>query len=269
MATYHWYGADSGNEGDFEVAANWYTPSGTVATEYPGENQTDHIVFDDRAANDLDTNTDQSANPNGIANITVKDGFSYAIGAASEPLILKLAGSPAWLFNGEDHGDLYLVGTTTAVASCHVIKTAESDDALHLVFADSAATAVRVSNGTVHFDALLGGQSSSGVATLIVAEQGTSTEATVILDAPIGTNLILHAGVVYWLGGTVTALTQYDGTFTAERAPAGPTLTDATFYGGTLKLETGGADLTITNAINVYGNTANVTWNPQQTISFT
>ncbi len=278
MATYSWYGNTTDSEGEFEEVANWRDAVGAASAEYPGENQADDIIFDGQAAVDLsaegngataqaDMDQTGSSSKNGITDLTVKDGFTYGIGGPRCPLILEVEATPAWRFNSNDHSDIYIVSVGGTVASFEVLKTNSNDDALHLAFADNAATAGRIVSGNVTFDAELGGQTASGIGTLIVDGDDANPDPVVIIDCAVSTNLIVRSGTVYWRKGTLTQLEVYGGEFSARRSTTGPTLTDALVYGGTADLRTSGADLTITNAIEYFGGT--VKWNPGQTIDFT
>jgi len=257
VATYHWYGADSGNEGKFETAANWYTPAGVVSTEYPGQNQADNIVFDAWAAHAMDAaaDLDQSANPNGIEDVTFQDSFgAYAVGTRKNPLYLKLAATPELKFNSAGAGDIYLVTGTTAVTACNVLRTGSSDDALHLVFSSTICTLLNVTGGTVVLDSELFGVASLGATTFNIGKQAALAAPNVMLSAPVATLLNNRGGNVDWLAATIADLKNYDGTFRCAKSTAARTLTASTIYGGVVDFRTGvPGTLTLTAAIAYLG----------------
>lgn len=271
MATYYW--TDDDGDGDFEnpTGNNWRTAAGVAAGAgvYPGSAQADNIVFPSYAAAAPSVNVDQSANANGITNLTVEDGYAYAIGTRENPLYLKVAGSATWTFNGNDHGNIWIVSGTAAIATLNILKTASSDDALHLVFSH-AVTAANLTGGTVWFDDTLFGVNSAGVVTLNASNQVGGSQPVLRLLAPVTTALNNRGAKIYWNVGTLTKVNQYDGTTTAEEGVTARTLTNCDYYGGTLDLRTGVADkVTVTNAIAMYGASSGVLFDTAQTISFT
>ena len=254
---------------DFTVVTDWQTLAGAAAAEYPGQNQADDIVFGAWAAAALTVNVNQSANPNGITNVTVDDRMAYAIGSATAPLYLKVAGAATWTFKGSSHGDIYIVNGTAAITALNILKTSSSSDALHLAFSH-AVTAANITGGIVWFDDALFGVSSAGVGTLNCSKQSGSSQPTLRLLAPVTTALTNRGGKVFWNAGTLTLVNQYSGTLTGEESATARTLTNANVYSPLLDLRTGIPDIiTVTNPIAMFTDSDAVQFTQGQTISFT
>lgn len=246
-ATYYWAGTDA--EGYYKNATgnNWVNAAGTVAGagKYPGLANADSIVFPSWAVHALSANAVDDADLNNaaltgsIVDITVDDGFAHAIGSRQYPLYLKMSGSPALKFDSDDHGDIYLLTGTTAVASCNVLKTADSEDALHLGFGSTICTLLNVLGGTVVLDATLFGVTNLGATTLTVAKQEALAAPNLMLAAPVATMLTNRGGVIDWIAGTVDELKNHDGTFRCEKSTTARTLTASTCYGGVVDFRTG------------------------------
>ena len=256
---------------DFEVATDWQTLAGADAAEYPGENQADNIFGTSRMAEALSANADQSANPNGIENVTVERGAAYAIGTAAAPLTLKLAATPELVFNNDKSGcKVYLVTKTVAVTKCTVNRTGSSDDALHIVYDDSICTLMDIFGGKITLDEYLNELDNLGVTTMNVDTGSAGQSPKVTLWAPV-TTLNIYSGTVYWMSGTLTKVNMYGGQFYGTRSVRARTLTDMDYYGGLVDLRTGVADvITVTNPIAVKGEPGgNIFFDVGQTISFT
>jgi len=238
--TYYW--TDDDGDGDFEnpTGTNWRTAAGVAAGAgvYPGSAQADNVVFPSYAAGAPSVNVDQSANANGITNVTVEAGYAYAAGTREAPLYLKVAGAATWTFKGSSHGDIWIVSGTAAITALNILKTASSSDALHLAFSHAVTTA-NVTGGNIWFDDALFGVSSVGEATLNVSTQSGGSQPNLRVFAPVTTVLNNYGGKVYWNAGTVTAFNQYEGTFTCEESVTARTLTASACYGGTVDLRTG------------------------------
>jgi len=247
MATYYLDG------NDFTTATDWQSAAGADAAEYPGQNQADHVVVGSRMAEALDTHVDQSANPNGIENVTVEREAPYALGTRAAPLTLKLVSTPELMFASEQAGcEIFMVTKTTAVTKCTVVQTASSDDGLHLVFDDAACTLMDILGGNVTLDDYLNQLGSEGVATLNV-ETGPGGQAPVVsIHVPVTTVLNVYSGTVYWNAGTLTQINLYGGQLYANRSQVARTCTNLTYYGGVGDFRTGATGcLTFSNAIVV------------------
>ena len=274
-ATYYWAGTDADEDYQNGTGGNWVSSTGVVAGAglYPGKTaaHADSIVLPSYAESAITVNVDNSAGGGTIVDVTVEDGFAFAIASRAAPLYLKSAGTGVWRFDSEDNGDIYIVSGTAAVAAIHVLRTSSSDDALHLVFGGAAATLANIMGGNVTFDTNLFGVTNLGVATVNVNRQSGGSEPTVNIDAPVGTALNVYDGAVYWNGGTVTLLDERGGVVSCEKSTTARTLTNANFRGGTLDLQTGVAEtVTVTNPIAVLGgDTQNIRWDIGQTVSFT
>jgi len=240
-ASYYWTGDD--DDGDFQngTGNNWDSSTGTAAGagNYPSKANADSIVLPSWGSYDIDTNVNNSAATGSIVNVTVEDGFAHAVGSRAVPLYLKMSGSPALKFDSDDHGDIYLLTGTTAVASCNVLKTADSEDALHLGFGSTICTLLNVLGGTVVLDATLFGVTNLGATTLTVAKQEALAAPNLMLAAPVATMLTNRGGVIDWIAGTVDELKNHDGTFRCEKSTTARTLTASTCYGGVVDFRTG------------------------------
>ena len=256
--TYYWNGDAA--DGDHQNDENWAEADGAAlasSVPYPGGKTgvDDSIVYPSWATHAVTTNLDNSASDGTIVNVTVEDGFpAYAIGTRENPLYLKMGGSPALKFDSADHGDIYLVTGTAAVVSCNVLKTAASDDALHLAFGGTICTLLNILGGTVVLDAALFGVTNLGATTMNVGKQTVLSPPNVALAAPIGTMLNNRGGIIDWLAGTVDELKNFSGTFRCEKSTTARTLTASTIYGGVVDFRTGvPGTLTLTAAIAKLG----------------
>lgn len=257
---------------DFEVATDWQTLAGADAGEYPGENQADNIFFTSRMAAALSANVDQSANPNGIENMTVERGAAYAIGTAAAPLTLKLATTPELVFNNDKSGcTVHLVTKTVGVTKCTVNRTGSSADALHLVYDDVACTLMDIFGGNITLDEYLNQLDNLGVVTLNVLTGAAGQSPTLTLWAPVTTVLNIYSGTVFWMAGTLTKVNMYGGALYATRSTRARTLTNLDYYGGILDLRCGIADrITVSNAVAIKGEPGgSIFFDVGQTISFT
>jgi len=257
MAAQTLYWTSDDGDGDFNnpTGNNWRTAAGVAAGAgvYPGSAFVDSIVFPSYAAGAPSVNMNQSANANGIASLTVEDGYAYAIGTRENPLYIKVAGTATWTFKGNDHGDIWLVSGTAAITALNILKTSSSSDALHLAFSH-AVTAVNVTGGNVTFDDVLFGISSAGAATLDASKQAGGSQPILRILAPVTTCLGNYGAKIYWNAGTIAELNNYDGTFTCEESVTVRTLVASTCYGGTVDLRKGvPGKITLTAAIKYYG----------------
>jgi len=256
-ADYYWVGTDA--DGDFinPTGNNWESSTGVVAgaDKYPSLANADSIIFPPWGAHAVTANLDNSGRTGSIVNVTVQDGFpAYAIGTHQDPLYLKMSGSPALKFESADAGDMYFAFGTTAVASCNVLRTGDSDDALHLIFGATICTLLNVLGGTVVLDAALFGVTNLGATTLNVGKQASLAAPNLTLDAPVGTMLNNRGGIIDWISGTLDELKNYSGTFRCERSTTARTLTASTIYGGVVDFRTGvPGTLTLTAAIAKLG----------------
>lgn len=266
MADYWWTGD---TDGDFEKTTNWKDEDGTAAADYPGNSQADNIWFTARAASNLDTNTDQSANANGIMDVHVLDGFAKKIGSSTAPLILKSATTPEWDFCGDDFDEIWMVSASGTVTLVTITKGNGDADDFHLAFVTNACTEMNVVGGEVTLDKLILTSTSAGVATLEVAGGNFDSSPEVILECPVTTSITQRDGTVYWKQGTITQLYGKGGTFSCERSRIARTLTNATLEKGHYAdFWTGDPSaITFSNALNVDGGTLRLDIGATATIS--
>lgn len=254
-ADYYWVGTDA--DGDFQnpTGNNWVSSAGVVAGAgiYPSVANADSIILPDYGAYAITTNLNNSGATGSIVNFTRRQGFGYAVGTAQNPLYLKLSGSPAFRFEDDSSGDMYIITGTTAIAALHVLKTGSSADALHLVMSN-AATVANISAGNVKLDASLFGVSSAGVVTLNLSKQSGGAQPVVTSRAPITTALNNYGGKFYWNEATIAALNNYAGAFSCERSTLARILSASTCFGGTVDFRTGvPGTITLTAAIAYKG----------------
>ena len=251
--TYFWTGTDGDGDIENPTGNNWVEENGTPAGAgvYPGSVQADHVVFDGRALAAPLLNLDQAANANGILDLAVRKGFAFALGAIAAPLVWKIAaGSPVWRFEGTEHGALYLVATTAALAEVHVMATPDDDaSALNLVTA-VAVTEMRVIGGRVLLPKSLFGVTAAGVATLNVAAKPNAAAPIVRSWQPVTTVLNLHGGDFYWNEGALTQYYNFGGALRCQDSTIARTMTSGTQYAGSTDLRTGkSGTITLTNPL--------------------
>jgi len=256
MPAQEYYWTDDDGDHDFEnpTGKNWKTAAGVAAGAgvYPGSAAADSIVFPSWAAGAPTVNVDQSANANGIVNVTVEDGYLYGVGTNEAPLVLKAAGSPVWTFKGTtqgESGELWIVATNAALTTVNILNTS----ALHLVSV-VAMTTVNVVGGNVTFDSSLAGNTNAGVTTLNAGIAGNVAQPQVVVDCPVITALNNRGAKISWRSGTIGAYNNYSGTFECAGSQTARTLTASTCYGGVMDFRTGVAGkITLTAALAYKG----------------
>jgi hypothetical protein len=193
----------------------------------------------------------------GVLNVTVEDGYAYALGTREAPLALEVAATAVWTFKGNDHGDLWLVGDTAAVAAVHVLDCSSS--AIHLAFGTTICTLANITAGTVYLEPSLIGITSLGVTTLNCWQQSNGSQPTVYIDAPI-TTLNNYGAIIEWRAGTIGTLNNYAGEIRCAKSTTARVLTASNCYGGTVDFRTGKpGTITLTGAIAYKGG--DILWN--------
>lgn len=256
--TYHWTGEDATPNIENPVGNNWREEDGTAAGAgvFPGSAQADNVIFDGRAlaAPALNLNQDDSAF--GILDLTVGEGYRFGIGAIDAPLVWKIAaGSPVWRFESDEHGALYIVATTAAIAEVHVVRTPDDENsALSLLAADAAITLMNITGGRVNLPATMAGETSAGVATMNVDVRPDAPIPVVRSWAAVATALNLRGGEFRWNQGTLTQLNNYGGTLACKESVLARTMTNGTQYDGLTDLRTGEVGkITLTNPFQYKG----------------
>lgn len=257
--TFFWVGGDATPDFENPVGTNWEEENGTAAGAgvYPGSAFADSIVFDGRAKCAPSVKLNQSANANGIVNLEVRDGYAFGLGTQEDPFYIKAAGAGVWTFNGQDHGELFIIGGTAAVADVRILKTpAPTTDVpawLHLVFGGVIATLAQVIGGAVRFEKSLFGVTSLGITTFNVGQGPSGSEPVWYLHAPV-TTLNRWAGQGWWNDGLIGTLNGYGGTLRRDQTLAALTVTTPKNYGGTMDFRCGvPGRTTLTNPILVAG----------------
>jgi hypothetical protein len=231
MANKTWVGNDSGNEGDYSVAANW-SPSGVPSAS-------DHVRIPASSTQNISSGLDQSAVA--IGDFIVEEGYSGTIGSATgylqiDPDRFEFNGSgQSWIDIGSAAIDVQILGTATA-------STGERG----LYLKGSAIDELAILGGNVGVAAVHG--ETATVTTCRVT--GPTADVWVGAGTTL-TTLNVSQGTVR-LRCAATTVTQYGGTLYTEESGA---ITTINLEGGTLYPNSSG---TITT-LNADGGTADFT----------
>jgi hypothetical protein len=265
--TYFWTDADADHDFENPTGNNWVTENGTAAGAgvYPGSVQADHAIFDGRADAAPSVNLDQSANANGLLSVQVLEGYTFGLGTQEAPFYFKAAAGCAVTVNATEHGNLWLVSGTNAVAALNILATSTDKDAVHIVFGAAACTLANVTTGNVWFDASLFGVASAGIVTLNLTNQPDMAAPAVVLAAPVTTALNRWGGTCRWDAGTIALLNGYAGLLYAYRSLTARTLSSGTNWDGTTDLRTGKpGTITLTAPIAYKGG--EILWEPGENL---
>lgn len=203
MANKVWVGTDSGNEGDWSVAANW-SPSGVPVN-------TDNVIFDGTSNQAVTAGLNQSAVT--LTSLFVSDDYSGAIAASGGYLqinsaLVRFAGTAA----------AYIDGTLTTVNVSNTLV-----DSSYGLFLDGTVTTLRVSKGRVQV------QASAALTTLELA--GSQNGAVVDIGASVtGLTTIRNGKGTVTSASACTNVEQAGGSTTFS---AGAISGEANIYGGT------------------------------------
>ena len=258
--TYYWTDDDGDHSFINPTGNNWRTAAGVAAGAgvFPGSVQADNLLLADYAAAAPSVAIDQSGTyaattttSLGILNVTVEDGYAYALGTKESPFGVEVAATAVWTFKGNDHGDIWMFGDTAAVAAVHVLDCSSSG--IHLAFGTTICTLANIMAGTVYLEPSMHGVTSLGVTTLNCAAQPNGSQPTIYIDAPV-TTLNNYGAVIEWRAGTIGTLNNYGGTTRCEKSTTARTLTASNCYGGTVDFRTGKpGTITLTGAIAYKG----------------
>jgi hypothetical protein len=249
VATLYYTDDDGDHDIQNPTGNDWKTAAGVAAGAgvYPGSAQADNVLFPSYAAAAPTVNVNQSANANGWINLTVEDGYTPGLGTREAPLYAKVAGTATWTFEGDDHGNIWMVTGTAALTVLNITKC-KSGSELHFSFSHAPVT-THVTAGTVFFEPTLFGVATAGLVTLNISKQASGTQPTVYIGGAV-TTLNVFGGKVYWLAGTITTLNMYAGEFRCEKSTTARTVTNSNCYGGTVDFSTGvPGRITLTNPI--------------------
>ena len=277
MATKTWIGDDSGNEGSWQIAANW-SPSGVPANA-------DDLMFDGNANNDVLLTTQPDP---GVADefdsLTITGDFAYNFGTAAGALVfdgtvgadvlrIDASGCPTYCRIDGGFPDATILDSGTTATSCEL-------DGLYTVLNLIKGTVTMVTGCTITTGNILysstqatdvnltiptgctitnlyqrGGvlTCASAVATRLDMDSGTFTHS----DGNTAT-LNQRGGTYYWNceGDTITKANLFGGTFDTRNNGVGKTITNMDIWpGATAYLNNGGQNIVLTNAANYYGGT--------------
>ena len=254
MAEKIWIGDDAGNEGDFNVAANW-SPSGVPVAG-------DTLIFQDNAQ-DLDSNADHLSGTSGNL-VSVKSTYTGTVGTLVAPLTMGVVRACV------DNGTIYIDDDTGDGGNVAIVRggTAYLDGLFVDLYAvggnvfcgEGAGTAFDATNITADIPHA----SEPGVAvdnTITIAE-GIVDRLLILnslftVTATGGTikNTYVHRGIMKASGANLNNVYLFpEGTF---RLLADATYTTQNIYGGTyIATETGVAKLVTT--MNVYESAASI-----------
>lgn len=228
MATRTWIGTDSGNEGDWDTAANWSGASVPVAD--------DDVVFEDSSQSVTDGLDQSGIGATGLASLNIAQSFTGQIGDADTPLAIDSViinigynngpGSPS----GSPLINLLLDDVASTIT---ISNTGTSTDSIR------PPLRIRANNNTTTLEVLKG---KVGIAT----ETG---ETTTIGPITIGytSNKAGDADLFIGDGCTLTTIDQKAGDLVL-----GSACTTLAFESGKLKTRGSGAITTL----NVKGGTA-------------
>ena len=245
MATKSWVGTDSGNEGDWDTAANW-SPSGV-----PGSATTDDIYFEN-SSQDVTAGLDQTA-MGAMSSLNIDQSYTGSLGTDSVALQIESPIVAIGYHNGPGtpvgspllHLDMGSV-TATAITVSNAGTSADSTRApIRLLAANAASTLV-----------VLKGKVSVATAADETAIFGTITAA---YDTRVSTDVDLFIGS----GTAITTLNILGGDTFLEKEDA-TDMTTCTVRAGTLTtsgtgtigiLNVSGGVVTCSHADQVGGDT--------------
>jgi hypothetical protein len=281
MATKIWVGGDSGNENDWNTAANW-SPSGVPAAN-------DDVVVPAAAANDIDG---YDASAVSLSSFRVEVGCTIAIGSAATDLQLDVGGTGDSTVYLAGTGTMYLdidnaaridvakAGSGAAAGSYNLHLVGLDNDAIYVAPSGSASRIslaagsgetlesddVVITNGIVEIGS--GVTKKDGASAIPLRMSGGTVEA----NCPLGTvnktggSLTCEDGAVaainedggttyYKSGGTLTTLRVGEGgTFDASGCLGGATITNAYLYEAA-SLKDPLRKLTLTNGVELVRTT--------------
>jgi len=258
MANKLWVGTDTGNEGNWSVAANW-SPSGVPV------NSDD--VFLEFSSQDVDSGLAQAAVA--LATLNIAKSYTGKVGTSSAYLNIGAAtvnigqhngpGTPA----GSGRIKLDLDDTAATAATANVYNTGATADtglpAVRLLF-DSASAELNVYKGTVGVAVEAGETDTLGVVNASYVSQ-VSSDADVFIGPGVtlttanqtGGDLVLECGVTTVTASAGTLKTSGSGAIATLNVSGGTTtsnssgtITAANVTGGFLDLTKSAESRTIT-----------------------
>lgn len=217
MATKIWVGTDVGNEGDWDVAANW-SPSGVpVSTD---------DAFLDNTAQSVTAGFAQSAVA--LTSLTITNTFTGQIGDASTYLAIGTAALDIGIAMGSDRttkGSNFIkidLGSATACqANIHNSNATGSDANLPSIqlIAANASTDIFVTGGVVGVAMAADDTATIGDATISTRPGSETSPSLSLADGVTVTNTTIADGVAY-LSSLPTTLTVTGGTVTTQGSDA-------------------------------------------------
>lgn len=250
MAYLKWVGTDSGNEGDFNVAANWYNlGSGVVAAAPPSNG--DSLLFTD-SSQSMTTNLDTlgTGGTNVMALLTIRQSYTGSIvGSAGEPFVCESTkvkigqhsgpgtptGSPSISLNlGDQLAGVTVYNTGTA---------ADGTSPALKMYGDNASNTITVLRGKVGINTEVNTDGKYSKITVAYVDKpntdayvwiGTPSDDTGIEALP---NVEVTGGVCYLNASTTAAVTCRGGATTIQ---GNTTHVDIKATGGTVYYDSEG-----------------------------
>jgi len=258
MATKIWVGTDSGNEGDWSVAANW-SPSGVPVND-------DDVYLED-SSQSVTGGLDQSAVA--LASLNIAQSFTGQVGTSSAYLQVGAAAVRIGYHDGPGMPsgssliklDLGSV-TTAAVVIENSGSSSDSTEPPIYLKAAKAASTIEVRKGRVGIAWATGETSTVGTITVAYVSQ-QSTDADVYIGSGVTLTTLTQKGGDCILGCAATTVNAYGGTLytvgsgaittmNAKGATIYPnstgTISDLIISGGTVDFTRSSATRTVTTA---------------------
>lgn len=226
MANKTWVGGDSGNEGDYSVAANW-SPSGVPTTG-------DNVRIPAGNSQDIDAGLNQSAVA--IGDFIVENGYTGKIGTSSANLQID---PDYFRFNGASAGVCY-IDLGSAAISVDIVDTSAGATGLYGLFLiGTGIDNLSIQSGEVGLAPRIGEAATVADVVVLGGNLYIGEGCTI-------TNVSISDGSILCWEAVSSTVNVYGGTFTI-----GYTATIATLnvFGGTCVIQTTG---TITT-LNLYG----------------
>jgi len=255
-----WYGLDSGNEGDWNVNANWLDEEG-VAADTPDNG--DDVFFTSGSQDVIDVSGSLDQSGVALDSFTVGPKYTGTIGPLVDSVEtpLKLGSITGEFRYGQKNGVAYIDGDSASTFADVIIETTDTVNPA-IKFTNITITDLTMTGGkgTVYIDStaeitgdikMIGCRSAT-----LELEAGSTVDADLtisdgrLLTYVDLTTITMFGGLVGYAdagAGTLTTLTMYDGTC-KFKPTSDTTLINLIMYGGFFDARGATAsDVTITN----------------------
>ena len=241
MATKSWIGTDSGNEGDYSVAANW-SPSGVPVAS-------DDVIFPAGVSQSVTDGLDQSSVA--LGNFIVEDGYSGTLGTSAAYLqidadSIRFDGSGvSYIDTGSAAVDWDITGTATATSGSQglYIKGTGIDD-LSIKSGTVGVAVLPGESATVTDARVLGGKFTTGAGvtlTTLEASAGTTTNKANVSTVKVFGGTV-NSDVVGQSASAATTLYSFGGTYNLNGSG---NITTLHLSGGTVDTTSSGISRTV------------------------